>query len=82
MEPKGIPVEVQNQVNHLIRLCHANHVLLTGFAFRMNGEDGDFLLHFGTIDDSYDNIQRLHDTLINVLSEQNPGRTILRKTDA
>jgi hypothetical protein len=77
-----IPEEIELMVNELVRTRHANHVLLTGFAFVMKGTPGDFIFHFGTIDDSYDNIQYLHDTLISALSRKNPEKTILRKNDA
>ena len=78
----GIPPEVESCVNQLVRTCHAHHVLLSGFAFRMNDKPGDFLCSFGTLDDTYENINGLHDRLFEILKEQQPVKKVLYKNDA
>lgn len=78
----SIPPEVESCVNQLVRTCYAHHVLLSGFAFRMNDKPGDFLFSFGTLDDTYENINGLHDHLFKILKEQQPVKKILYKNDA
>ena len=79
---EGIPSEVEQIANMLVRVCAKHRVCLSAFAFRY--EPGTpFMLHFGTIEDDLEVIQKTNDLCVRTLSEHpNPTKTILRKNDA
>jgi hypothetical protein len=79
---EGIPTEVEQIANMLVRTCAKHKICLTAFAFRY--EPGTpFMFHFGTIEDDLEIIQKTNDICVKALSEHpNPTKIILRKNDA
>jgi hypothetical protein len=80
---EGIPSEVEQIANMLVRVCAKHRVCLSAFAFRY--EPGTpFMFHFGTIEDNIDTIKKTNELLTDFLerAEGNTVKTILRKNDA
>jgi hypothetical protein len=79
----SIPQEVELMANELVRTCHKHNVALTAFAFReQKGEEKPFIFHFGTITDTFSNIRKVNDMLVDFMEARTPERKTLYKNDA